>query len=118
MTVQWEGWAVEELLRQAEQVSEQARHIPGAARRLSARGEAGNGSVSVEVDGTGRLVSADIDARQCRDGDVERLGRLIVEALGEAERTLAARREALMDEITFAGVPIRRFSEPAPRNGR
>jgi DNA-binding YbaB/EbfC family protein len=76
-----EGFDVNQLLQQAQRMQEQFMSAQQNLADLEVTGTAGGGLVSATVDGTGDLVSLEIDRSVVDPEDVETLADLIVAAV-------------------------------------
>ncbi len=76
-----EGFDVSQLLEQAQRMQEQILSAQQSLSDAEVTGTAGGGLVSATVDGTGELVSLDIDPAVVDPEDVETLADLIVAAV-------------------------------------
>jgi nucleoid-associated protein EbfC len=76
-----EGFDVSQLLQQAQRMQEQFMAAQQSLSDAEVTGTAGGGLVSATVDGTGELVSLEIDPAVVDPDDVETLADLIVAAV-------------------------------------
>jgi nucleoid-associated protein EbfC len=76
-----EGFDVSQLLQQAQRMQEQFMAAQQSLSDAEVTGTAGGGLVSATVDGTGELVSLEIDPSVVDPDDVETLADLIVAAV-------------------------------------
>jgi hypothetical protein len=76
-----EGFDVNQLMQQAQRMQEQFLSAQQSLSDLEVTGTAGGGLVSATVDGTGELVSLEIDPSVVDPEDVETLADLIVAAV-------------------------------------
>ena len=76
-----EGFDVNQLMQQAQRMQEQFLSAQQSLSDLEVTGTAGGGLVSATVDGTGELVSLEIDPAVVDPEDVETLADLIVAAV-------------------------------------
>lgn len=76
-----EGFDVSQLLQQAQRMQEQFMAAQQSLSDAEVTGTAGGGLVSATVDGTGELVSLEIDPSVVDPEDVETLADLIVAAV-------------------------------------
>lgn len=100
------GWSHESLRLQAETVTRLLFELPSRVQAVEVSGDADNGSVVAFADGTGSLTRVAFEATTIRRYDARSVGRLVVEAICRAEDAALRTRQALGDEMTFAGHPI------------
>ena len=80
-----EGFDVNQLMQQAQRMQEQFLSAQQNLADLEVTGTAGGGLVSATVDGTGELVSLEIDPSVVDPEDVETLADLIVAAVRDGQ---------------------------------
>jgi DNA-binding protein YbaB len=94
---------------EGEEVLRAARELPERATATVVTGAAGHGSVVARADALGQLLDVEIAPRAVAYHDADRLGELVVEAIGAAESAAEQAYQRLQDGITIQGRPVGAF---------
>jgi DNA-binding protein YbaB len=117
MTDPLAGWPTAALYAQADEISRALEGMPARIRAARVHGEAGHGSIATVVTGYGTLTAVEISPQAYRHNDGGRLGALLTAAILDAMAGAAPFRTGLLDELTFAGLPLSAFGPDRPDRG-
>lgn len=98
-------------LSQAKKLNERIYELNEKLEQLRARGTAGGGLVTIEVNGLQEVVSCKIDPALFQSGDVELLEDLIVAAVSEAMTASRSEQTGSMKELVGSLDPAKLFEE-------
>ena len=97
------------LLKQAQEMQDQIARAQEEARTEVSEASAGGGMVTVRANGTGELVSIDIDRRAIDPDDPELLGDMVLaaanEAIRSAQQAVETKLRAQMPDLGALGLP-------------
>lgn len=97
------------LLKQAQEMQEQIARAQEEARTEVSEASAGGGMVTVRANGTGELVSIDIDPRAIDPDDAELLGDMVLAAANEAirgaQQAVESKLRSQMPDLGALGLP-------------
>ena len=89
-----------EQIRQAQQLKSKLSKAQKELKKMQVQGEAGNGAVTVTVNGEQRIVSVKIAPEVVDQGKIKQLEQLVVKAINDAQEKAQKEAAEQLKEIT------------------